>query len=112
MKTRLVQVSVTAEHIRSGVRAGCEDCPVALAINEHLQPPTLDPKWLGFLASVWTSSVLILDGMGDRLKGCRAIPLPADAYLFIGRFDSGARDTLKPFTFPLRLPVDCLREGS
>jgi len=115
VKTRLVQVSVTAEHIRSGVRAGCWDCPVALAIAERLEPATLNGEWRGgsgFAVSVLDEDVaVILDGMGSRVKGCRRILLPRAASDFIGLFDAGCVG-LEPFSFPLRLPIDCLREGS
>ncbi len=114
MRTQRVQITVTADMIDKGVRAGCEDCPVALAINEQLEPLTLMPDWRGFSVSVLDDNIAIIrDGMGDRLKGCRQIPLPQSATEFIRKFDNRpAAEHPEPFSFELRLPVDCLRKGA
>jgi len=80
-----VKISVTQEHINYGRRGSCHDCPIALAV----------------CAALRAGRVRVTPGFIDY-KRYLDIPLPAEAQLFITRFD--AEVSVKPFEFELEIP--------
>lgn len=75
-----INVEVTAEDIKRGIKVDCLNCPIALALDRCGQPD----------ASVSDSDVEI-DG--------RFIRMPLDARRFVQDFDDGK--PVEPFAFEL-----------
>lgn len=88
-------IHVTKEDIRNGVRANCNECPVALAIKRRIKPE--------LYVEVRASGIDI----GDvHIVNC------ISTYGFISGFDNCPqeyRDMLKPIRFMIEIPSSYLK---
>lgn len=79
-------IHVTQEHIRKGERGCCENCPVALAIQEL----TGDRRWRVGSSKIWRNGEMR-----------RAVDHPQKVHRFVVKYDQGKKP--RPFTFDLDL---------
>jgi len=92
-----VDIEITRELAMRGSRWVCSQCPVALAINQHLRP--------GLQSYVGKEMVQIV---GSR---SHVSQLPTVAHEFIRRFDHQLPINF-PVTFRLALPKQVLKEAA
>lgn len=96
-----VEVRVTHEEIESGRPLDCYECPVARAINRALGNP--------FRARVTLTTIEVIrfGEFGKRepaMTRYLSFPTPPAVKEFMGTFDIGGADAVKPFEFPMEIP--------
>jgi hypothetical protein len=93
---RTITIDVTAEDIKRGYIADCQDCPVALAVRRALG---LEPY---YYLGVGPTCIYFYDGPAD----CgRAVELPPEAVAWIAALDRHGKGLhARPFTFTVSLP--------
>lgn len=100
MKTKIVQINVTKNRIKTGTRKACKKCPIALAITARLKKK--------YFAVVQPMSIRIRDRRDfSECSWVHSEYTPAVALGFIEKFDNGKK--VKPFRFSLEIPVKFLR---
>lgn len=90
-----IRIHVTKEDIRNGVRANCNECPIALAIKRRINP--------GLYVEVRASGIDIGDVHNINSE---------NTYEFISSFDNCPReyrDCIKPIRFTIQLPSEYLK---
>lgn len=98
---RTLEVSITQEHIDEGTRNHCQQCPVALAINEALGDAHENG---GQFADVVTKTAYIRQRTRpNQSKVIGEISLPKSMEYFIADFDFLGREAVKPFTTTLEV---------
>lgn len=93
-----VEAVVTQQLVDIGMRHVCSQCPVALAINEHLKPSArshVGTKIFG----IWTKDA------------GRDYELPRQAQEFISAYDNDLAVAL-PYSFPISLPKRFVKEAA
>lgn len=102
MKT--LKIEVTQEHIDSGVVRDCQQCPIAIAIAQHLTHR--------IVVEVGDSALLTHSETGKLVD----VDLPDEADDFICAFDGeDISDPVKPFAFDLdvtNVPPEWLKQES
>ncbi len=93
-----MRITVTQQNIDNG-KLSCELCPIALAINERL-----DPK---YVVGVGDKRIGIYRGRDD--EEYVSIPTPQGLLGFIFAFDH--KQECAPFSFDLDIPTEYLREA-
>lgn len=97
MKTRTVEINVTQNDIKKGLRFSCRECPVARAMSRKIKPP--------YSLFVSLSKVSIIRESKERPFA--QLELPEIAQDFIRRFDGYVK--VAPFKFKIGFPVSVLR---
>ena len=95
MQTTIIRV--TQDDLDAGIAANSEACPVARAINRHLDP--------GMLAVVTGNDYGIMTSAGDALH--RGIHLPDEVAAMVRAIDH--RKKVVPAKFDINVPEECLR---
>lgn len=93
-----VTLRVTAKHIEDGVKASCQDCPVALAVIDIVRPE--------FYSHV-SARRIRLESIDGRILWSAISPQPVQR--FIRRFDDTEELTHEPFECDLDIPKELLR---
>jgi hypothetical protein len=98
MKT--VTITVTAQDIQSGTQCAAFGCPVALAVNRHLNAD---------FKSGWAQTRFTVASISNPNDPKNFVDhvVPSAASDFIIRFDQ--KQPVKPFTFDLTLPERFLK---
>jgi len=91
-----MKISVTQEHIDSGVRNACSRCPVALAIAEHVRNGIF----------VHVNRHLAFKNDKDKKYLWESVLLPENVLDLIHHFDRAG--TVKPIEFDLQIPEEYL----
>ena len=94
------QIDVLQTLIDSGKRAGCKDCPVALAIAAVLNSDCS--------VHVLAGTVTFWRPGGE--SECRRLPPPARRFIF--EFDDPETDSPNPISFALDIPEWALPEAA
>ena len=88
-----ITIQVTQEHIDEGTEGRCTNCPVALAIKEHLKPE--------YQVKVF--------GSHYNINSDTPLYLPDKVTYRINRFDDGFG--MEPFEFELAIKQQYLKVG-
>ncbi len=80
-----MQITVTQEHINEGKRLDCEKCPIALALSEAT-------------GLSWSAGMMLMEASSTPPQ---VFPAPQSCIRFMGRFDEGIGEAVKPFTFEI-----------
>lgn len=94
------RITVTEVDISKGKRDDCDKCPVARAVQRHV-----DKYWE---VTVYPESVLITHYDWRVSLGLK-MDLPEKAKAFISRFDTRGPEAVKPTWFWMMLPAPCAR---
>lgn len=94
----LLNIKVTAEHIKNGHTCKSRICPVALALMEVIDN-------LRYYVEVWARKIYIYPREGNYPK--ETITSPERVIIFVARYDAGLEDA-KPFEFEIEIPEQYL----
>lgn len=101
----LTKVEVTQADISNGVMLECTMCPVALAINRHLNPV--------FQSSVRPGYIILrskfVKMLTEQYTDSEIIPTEKTVHDFIHAFDM--HGYVQPFSFELDIPDNYLAQG-
>ncbi len=103
-KKKTIKISVEAKDIENGKRRNGESCPIALAIGRQL-------KNKNYFLSISSSGSSYLYSHNPFLT-VTLFGLPDKAEKFIRKFDKKGRKTVKPISFELELPIECLADSN
>lgn len=91
----MTTIEVTRAHIRHGKRGECRNCPIALAVDSHLNRDH-------YCEVHHDLSILNKHYLFSRVS----MPLPASALNFAMDFDYGR--PVEPFSFDIDIPTEAL----
>ena len=92
-------IHITANHIRAGKRGECQECPIALAIQELLHPRA----WCS------VSGDMVAFGFGTSPVAVYGVALPSVAVEFVRNFDASV--WVEGMVLEVEVPGEFLRRG-
>lgn len=103
-----VTIKVTTCHIVAGWRGSTCNCPIALAIKDHVKPDL--SVIVRYTFAYFTEPDHKNYGSGLRSHcGAPSVKLPDEAMQFIIQFDQGSHPL--PFEFQLEIPTHFLKDA-